>query len=391
MTAERATARPEREETSAAFSAGAPAFFRSAVFKILAVTVLLPTLIAAIYYGVFAADQYVSETSFSIYSEEKPADALLGGLSAGYGLVDTKTKKDLLVVKEFIESVALLEKLDERLRLKELYRRKEADFWARLPSGDLGRREFLDYYQGMMRIVLNQDAGIIALSVNAFTPEDAADIARNILDITELFINDMMTRIRHDDLNFAAKQLQDSENRVVAALEEISAFRKNNKSLDPEKTGAGLFSLVQDLEAEKIKTSAELSAMRATLREGAHEIQQLKHKIAALTEEIDKQRQTLVGTGAEPLSDVMQQYQKLLMRQDFAVKRYEIALNSFENALVNSNRKSKYVVRVIEPAVPDRAAEPERFKETLSVFLLSLLATAIGGLLYAGVRDHMVI
>ena len=236
---------------------------------------------------------------------------------------------------------------------------------------------------------MNQDAGTIDLEVNAFTAEDAQHIAANVLEITEGFINDMMTRIRNEDLAFAGKQLQDAENRVVAAMDDINRFRKINNNLDPEKTGSGLFALIQELEAEKIKLTAELTATRKALRENAFEITKIKNRINALTEEIEKQRQKLVGSEAEPLSDVMQEYGRLLMQQDFAVKRYEIALTSYESALVTAHRKSKYIVRIIEPKAPELATRPRRFKQTLMVFVISCLAAAITLLFVAGVRDHV--
>ncbi|MET0154904.1 MAG: hypothetical protein ABW189_02205 [Rickettsiales bacterium] len=362
------------------------ALFKNGYFRFFVAATLLPTLVSGIYYAFVASDQYVSLTSFSVYAEQKNID--LGMVGAAYGLMDTQEKRDLLIVKDYIESPALLAKLSERLELKDIYRRPGADAIARLKEGAT-EEDFLDYYRGMIKITLNQDAGTIDLEVSAFAPADAQRIAKAVLDVTESFMNDMMTRIRNDDVAFDQKQLKEAENRVVEAMDEINRFRKSNNNLDPEKSGSGLFRFIQQLEVDKIKLNAELAALRETLSDRAFEVKQMKIKIAALTDAIDAQREKLLGSRVEPLSDVMQEYGKLSMRQDFALKRYEIALTSYEAAMVNAHRKSKYIVRVIEPKAPEISTKPKRLKKTFTVFVMSMLTSAITLLFAAGVRDHV--
>lgn len=380
----------EQTEPAAAAHGGAGGKRRAAIIMLMALCTFIPTAVAAIYYFGYAADRYVTEAVFSVHSEKPNSAALLGDMN--YALTGGGSdKRDLLIVKEFIESEALLRILQERLDVKKLYRNPRADAVARLPD-DVTNEEFLEYYRSRIKNVLNQDAGIITFSVSAFTPEDAYAMSDTALEVTEIFLNGVTERIRNDDLRHAETQLQETEEKVVTILAEINTFRKENNNIDPTMTGTGALGLITELEAEKAKTNAELAATSQILSGDTAAVKKLRNKIAALQKEIAKQKSKLVtASGQTPLSDVMQDYQTLLMRQDFALKRYEIALTAYESALVSAGKKTKYIVRIVEPSVADAPGEPDRIKSVLTVLIMSFLTVIIGGLLAASIRDHIAV
>ena len=118
-----------------------------------ALFVVLPTLLVAFYYALWASDMYVSEAGFTIRSSESEAsiDALsLFGKSSG------GTTVDAYVVEDFIHSVGLLKVLDERLVLRQHYQSDDADFFSRLES-NASIEDFHDYFLNLMQVtfVLN--------------------------------------------------------------------------------------------------------------------------------------------------------------------------------------------------------------------------------------------
>ena len=66
-------------------------------------TVILPTTIAIIYYGIFAADVFISESRFVLRSPQKSSQAgLVGALLQGTGF--THSQDDAYSVHDYIKS-----------------------------------------------------------------------------------------------------------------------------------------------------------------------------------------------------------------------------------------------------------------------------------------------
>ena len=76
--------------------------------------VVLPTLLVAFYYAVWASDMYVSEASFTIRSSESEASidplTLFGTSSGG-------TTVDAYVVEDFIQSAVVLRPIVRQIQL----------------------------------------------------------------------------------------------------------------------------------------------------------------------------------------------------------------------------------------------------------------------------------
>ena len=78
-----------------------------AILKTLATVVGVPTLIAALYFGLVASDVYVSESRFSVRTaKSSPSFGGLGALLAAPGI--TGGSHESLVVVDYTESLDML-------------------------------------------------------------------------------------------------------------------------------------------------------------------------------------------------------------------------------------------------------------------------------------------
>ena len=68
---------------------------------------------------------------------------------------------------------------------------------------------------------------------------------------------------------------------------------------------------------------------------------------------------------------------------------YTSALSSLELARAEARRKQRYLLPFVEPIISDEAVEPERLYAISAIFIMLLLAYAIGGLVWAAIKDHM--
>src|SRR5215469_11660817 len=87
---------------------------------IFALTVVLPTLVAGVYYGAIASDVYVSESRFLVRSSDKKMQpSLVGEFLQGTGL--SHSEDDSYSVRDFILSRDALKELDHKLGVRESY------------------------------------------------------------------------------------------------------------------------------------------------------------------------------------------------------------------------------------------------------------------------------
>lgn len=113
--------------------------------------ILLPSILAFVYYGFVASDRYVSEARFVIHTASKPS-GVLGGLTALLQLAGLeRSQDDAFAVRDYLISRDALRELNARLPLRPRYGVTDADFVARFPSIFYGETdEALFRYFGSM-------------------------------------------------------------------------------------------------------------------------------------------------------------------------------------------------------------------------------------------------
>ena len=92
--------------------------------------VVLPTLVAGLYYGLWASDQYAAEVRFGVRQTEEPnvSDNVLAMMAKG--LATGTTGREPYLVANYVHSLNLVEDLDRQIGLREIYSKPGADIIA---------------------------------------------------------------------------------------------------------------------------------------------------------------------------------------------------------------------------------------------------------------------
>ena len=167
---------------------------------VFALTVLLPTLLAIVYYGAFASDVYTSESRFLVRSPQKPAQSgLLGEFLQGSGI--SRSQDDTYTVRDFILSRDALNELDKKLAIRKSYSSSGIDRLKRFGGVDWDRsfEAFFKYYsKDVVTVDYDPESSISVLSVRAFTAQDAQRINEMLLEMSERLVNGLNERSQHD-------------------------------------------------------------------------------------------------------------------------------------------------------------------------------------------------
>ena len=358
-----------------------------AIVRPFLIMVGLPTLLTGFYYGLAASDVFVSETRYAIRTgEQAPATGLLASMLGP--AATTRAGDDASVVRDYILARDMLDELDRRLDLRGHYTTASVDILSRLWP-DATEEEFLEYYRDKVEVEVETGTDITVLRVRAFEAEMARRVAGEIIELSERLVNRMSERITDDTLRFARRELTQAETLIRDANQAITRFRNESRSIDPGEETAAVLSIVTALESQLAGVKAELLETESIMHSDSVQVKTLQNRVAALTQQVESERGRLASEGGSDLTRLIDGYAPLLLEQELAQHRYSSALASLEVARADAQRKQRYLIPFVKPALPDEAIEPERIMNTLIVFFAASLIYGIGVLMLASIYDHM--
>ena len=360
----------------------------NAILKSFLIVCGTPTLVAAIYYGLFASDVYVSESRFAIRSSGSGASAT--GLAAILSSpIVSSGSQDSLVVTDYVKSHDMLNKVQSELDVRAHYSDKKHDLLSRLEQ-EASSEDLLEYFDRRIELIRDSSSDVITLKVHAYSPEFAQSLAKVIIEQSEDLVNRMSIRMEQDALSVARNEVERLAGKLKHASDQLTLFRNENQSLNPAAESSTMVELVANIEGQLLETRTELSEKLAFMREGSSEIVSLRNRIKVLSRQLSLEKGRISGkTGGTELSGLIDSYQPLVLDQEIAQQQYTSALTSMELARLEAQRKKQYLVPFILPSLPDDALEPRRFMSVVTVFIAALIIYLIGGLFWSALRDHM--
>lgn len=348
---------------------------------------VLPVGVAGFYLYSIAADQYASKVGFTVRREESssPID-LLGGLSS----FSTTDSSDTDILYEFIQSQELVRTVDQELDLRAKFRKPDFDPVFKLQD-DAMIEDLVEYWARMVRIAYDPGTGLIEVEVRAFAPEDAQAISQDLFDRSSKMINELSAVARADTTRYAKDELDAAVERLKEARRALTLFRNDNQIVDPTADIQGQMGLLNSLNEQLATSLIELDLLTGSTRDNDPRVEQAKRKIEVIETRIDEERLKLGVTGADgsgAFADLVGSYESLRVDLEFAQKAYLSALATYDSAVAEARRQSRYLAAYIEPTLAETAIYPRRLT-ILSVFAMFMFGIwAISALVYYSLRDR---
>jgi capsular polysaccharide transport system permease protein len=354
--------------------------------KLFLLAVVIPTLLATLYFGLFASDVYISESQFVVRSPDKPASTGLGVLLKSTGF--SNAGDEVFAAQHYLQSRDALRALNTNNDVRRAYGNDNVSIFDRYdPLGLSGSFEDLyDYYTGKVGIEYDSSTSIARLTVRAYDPQDAYKFNRQLLELAEGMVNRLNARGRKDVVEFAAQEVRDAQIAARNAAVALAAFRNNHGVVNPEEQAKAQLEMISKLQDELISSRVQLQQLQAMAPENP-QVPLLQTRIRGLQQQIDQQMGRVAGS-RRSLSQSAVQYERLELERQYSDKRLAAAMNSLQDAEDEARRKQAYVERISQPSLPDEAAEPRRLRGILATLVLGLVVWGILRLLIAGIREH---
>jgi capsular polysaccharide transport system permease protein len=354
--------------------------------------VLLPTLAALLYYGLWASDQYAAEVRFGVRQTQEPnvSDNVLAMMAKGLA-VGTSGREPYLVAN-YVRSRNLVEDLDHQISLREIYSRPGADWFARFDRRASSERLWR-YWRNMVVVNTDRLSGLVTVRALAFSADDAVTIVRAIQADAEHIIDRTAERIRADALHLAEEELARARRRYVDSLLALRRVREGAQTVDPETAIEETATTLTGAVRQKLALERDLAFNMKVVSSSAPQIQVLNQRIHAVDEQIAALNRSLTSRDEadRTAADVISRFEERELARRFSEKLMEITQSSYERARVEEARQHMYLTTFVEPTRPDLAEYPKRARTIGFVAMLALVVWVITLILIAAVKDHRLV
>lgn len=357
--------------------------------------VALPALATVVYLLVLASDQYVAETKFALRTaqmdtvKDKSSSSQGGGAQTASLGLPAIAGQDAYVVATYVRSLAILRDLPPSLNIREIFRRPEADFWARLPA-DASAEKITDYWRSMVSTYVDSLSGIVTVSARAFRRDDALALVTEITAASERLINAMSTRARADAMARAEAEVKRSEALVRGALADMRDFRNSERVISPAAEATGASTLLLNAMGERIRLQSELTSAERVMSASAPTLTSLRARLQSADQQIETLKAQLTGGAGKTVSGAIARYEELELQRQFSEKLYLMSQEALERARQKAERQSVYLSAFVPPSLPEEAEFPKRIQYSVLIPIAFLILWGIGAMLTAVVRDHRV-
>ena len=351
-------------------------------------TVIVPTLIAILYFGVLTNDVYISESRFVV---RNPGQTAASPLSAALGRAGlggaTGGAEGNATITQYILSRRALEEADQDEFVENAYTDPSIFFFDRFGAiwGE-SKEQLFHYFSGKVAVAEGLSGQVMTLRVSAYDPAEAQEINSRLLLQSETLVNSLSERSRDDTISLAQEQVDEATEKARLARIELAQYRGAERIVDPAQESLVGLQMVGKLQDQLISAKTQLRQLQTYTPE-ASQIPFLRTQIRQIESEIEQTRKDLTG-GTGSLSSAMVRYQELAVNSEFAEQQLAISLASLQEAQAEARRKRTYVERISDPSLPDFAEEPRRIRSILATLVLGLLTWGVLSMLMIGVREH---
>ena len=348
--------------------------------------VVVPTTLAALYYGLMAAPQYVSHSGYIVRGVDAHRSGGLAQLLNTFGV--SRAADETSAIESFLKSREVITRIDQHVDLRKAYGSRDADWLARFPR--FWERDTYEslytYTRSYFDINKDSTSGVTRLDVSAFDPKSAQAIARAMLDAASEMANSLNARAQSDLVESSRQELNLARDEVLKAQADLTNYRNQNLLVDPLAYAGAMLQEIGALSLERARTQAHL-AEAEHLSPNSPGLESMKATASALDRKVDEERGKLAGDNSA-LATKVAGYEGLVLTRELAEKHYATALVSLDSAQTEAQRKRVYIEEIVTPSLPDEPTEPERLRSVVATFVVGFIAFSILWILSVGSKDH---
>ena len=347
--------------------------------------VLLPVFIIVMYLLIFAKERYQSSSVILVkqVADTQVADA--SGLGALFGVSNT-SREDSQILKEYIGSRDMIERLDQTLNLRKEFSSVHDPVFAL--SKDASIEELVEYFNKMIKVELDEQTMMLYVRAQGFSPEFSLKLNNELLKQSDAFINQISQTIAQEQQVFAEKQYQEATIQLDEARQAVLQYQNENEIFDPELQAKAVATLISGLQSSLAQLKTEERTLLSYLTPEAPQVVALRSQIESVQKQIDSESDKLTSPNNFKLNKNVADFEALKQQVLFATDLYKISLASLEKARLEASRKLKKLVVIAGPRLAEDSLYPRKVYISITSFILLNIIFGIGLLIHSIIREH---
>lgn len=341
------------------------------LFTRLSVFIFLPTFLVGWYFYNLATPMYATSSEIVIQQAQPQGGAGGGGLATLFQGTSMATQQDSIAVQSYLASREAMLRLDADHGFKEHFSDPSIDALQRLPA-DASNEDAFGVFADRVRISYDPTEGIIRMEVISPDPVKSYEFSQALIGYAEEQVDQLTSRLRVDQMSGAQQSYEQAEARRAAALATWLEIQENVRQIDPASETSARMSQINSLESERQRLDLVLQSRLNVDRPSEVQVQTLRDQISNIEELIADLRDQLVGDGGELVSLAARNTELRTAEENYNFQTIMVqqALTQMETARIEANRQVRYLSQSVRPVIPDEAAYPRAFENTLLAFFI---------------------
>ncbi|WP_242184597.1 hypothetical protein [Sphingomonas sp. CARO-RG-8B-R24-01] len=356
-------------------------------FRLWLAIVLIPTLLFTAYMLLVQTPSYLCEFRVIVRNAQEGGNSAFPQIT-GIGLPSVNAADSYAII-QYLESGSGVKDLDRRLNLRQLYSAPNIDPTSRL-SSNASPEALARYWQNRIDAYYENTTNTVVVRVRAYDPATTLRLSQAVLAASEQLINTMTARSRRDLVAYSRKSASEAGIALRRINAQFQSLRNQRGMLDPQLAARSNMEQQTTLQGEIVKAQTEL-ALRESYSPGSPALPTFRKRIASLRAALAALQAHSTGDQGSGgnLSGALNAFQQVQVEQDFAQKRYELAMASLEKQEALAAQQQLYLDTIFGPTLPQEPDSP-RIAIALATFLaFAMCAWIIATLVLKSYRERV--
>lgn len=331
------------------------------------------------YYVFFASQRYASEVRFVLRSSAP----MLSRDRYSSSTIEPKAKivQDTAVLLNYIDSPAMVQDLEKNVSLKEYYGRDDIDHLSRLKA-DANQDDVLKYWRKHYTASVNPKSGIVELEVTGYTGQQANDLLKLVLHLSEQQVNKLSSGMWDELLRTTQKDVDDAMREVSDLRAKLRDIQNESGVFDLDLSAQRLSTLLTGVETKIADLESRRSAMMQTVGQGSPRLSEMERQLDGLKAEATRLKASAAGNQEGSLSGYATAFENAQLNLKLGEDKLKSAITELEKVKLVSSLQLVYVDNFTEPTLPDSPKYPKvALSMLLALLIFGSIATVTCGLI----------
>lgn len=330
--------------------------------------VLIPTLLAGIYFTMIATPMYSTNSAFQIIKADSAGAAGgAGGLLSG---TQFATTPDAIAVQTYLTSKDAMLRLEEDEGFVEHFSDPNIDVLQRLKAGAT-LEDAHKIYKKRIKIGFDPTEGVVNMEVSAADPDMAVRFSEALIKYAEERVDNLSERKRDNQVSDAKTAFEDADKERRKAQEALVALQQSTL-LDPEAYAGSLRGQISTLEQQIVEKEIQLQALLDNARPN-------QSRVSGVRADIDRLKFAKAETEArmnEPMENGMTLAETVsriqISQADLATRdaMLQASLEQLRATQAEASSQSRYLTLAVDPIASESPSYPKAFEDTLLTLLI---------------------